>query len=71
MAKRRDKSRNRNHSLPPMRQSSEIAGAVPPKATEECAELEDALNDTFPASDPISGLSSLVTGRPYALAKQR
>jgi hypothetical protein len=69
MGRRRDKSRNRNHVLPPMRQGFGKTDAAKSTEVQFSEDLEEALNDTFPASDPISELSSLVAGRPGPLSR--
>lgn len=69
MARKRKKFRHRDYPLPPMRQSSCAIDTPSSAAVEASAPLEEALNETFPASDAISELSSLVARRPTPLSR--
>jgi hypothetical protein len=71
MARKRRKFRHRDYPLPPMGRSAGASDTPNSEGVEGSALLEEALNETFPASDPISELSSLVAGRPSSRARAK
>jgi len=71
MVKRRDKSTACVNPIRPPRPDNNQASETSPEANRRSEELEEALDATFPASDPISELSSLVAGRPYPAPKSK
>jgi hypothetical protein len=70
MVTRRAKSRRRVASTPLPKPDDIDKRGISSEAIRLSEELEEALDATFPASDPVSELSSLVPGCPRSAPKR-